>query len=76
VKVSSRLLGFNPGDLGLEETIAEIESAGELWIAVTGQVDAMGSRLVRLVGEPNAVLTALQDGWGMTPDQARAAIEQ
>lgn len=70
------LVGFDPGDLDFEEEVLEVESRHNLAIAVTGQVSDRGHRLVRLVGEPNAVLSALQDGWLMSFDEAQRAIEQ
>jgi len=76
MKICTKLVTYDAGDHSLAESIADFESDGRVWVAVTGTIDPV-SRLpfVRLVGEPEAVLTALQDGWDLSYDEVLDLLE-
>lgn len=74
--VSTVLVGWNAGDHPLEDDIAAFErrTNGRVVVARTGYVRD-GLPMVRLVGEPRDLLTALQECWVMTKDEAATLLE-
>lgn len=77
MKVSTKLITYDAGDNDLADSIAEFESDGRVWVAVTRDVDPMnGLPIVRLVGEPEALLAVLQDGWSLSYDEAVDQLER
>lgn len=76
MKVATKLITYDAGDFTLAESIADFESDGQVWVAVTRDVDPFnGLPIVRLVGEPDALLAVLQDGWNLTYDEAIDLLE-
>ena len=76
MNICTKLLPLDLGDFDLEWAIDEVESSGQVIVAVTSKVDPSGKPLVRLVGQAPVLLSMLQDGWEMTLDEAQAYLEQ
>lgn len=76
MNIATKLLEFDCGDAGLESTVEELESDGQAIVAVTGRVGVKGHPLGRLVGPAPVLLAMLQDGWGLSLDEAASMLEQ
>lgn len=77
MRIATKLLPLKLGkELELADEIDVLELGGQVVVATTSRVAPDGSPLIRLVGEAQALVGVLQDGWFMTYDEAVAYLEQ
>lgn len=77
MRVATKLIPLQLGEgLEFDSEVQALEEDGRLVVAATSRVAPDGSPLIRLVGEADALLSVLQDGWFMTYDEAIAYLEQ